>query len=324
MKKHACFLLGAVASLGTVFGQTREASPWDNPELPPETKNEIISLLGNSNSPQLAASKPDARQGIRTGKAQPAKLALEKTRPFASKDNARITIKVLIEWPDEFGYQLLLDSDATAYGDVIPENGYFWVEDEGYPDLDELYSEFEYAIPTDAADITGNYNVVLGGQIQHVDIPAGTYDAAVINPVAGTRDILYMAQGEDASLDNYVFEAGKEYVFTVDIDPGREHDNVVLGIKADYDLDVTAISAPTNSRGCRDSLPSAPAARPICRWRKRRHARPNFSVPKSADTTMSAWPASIVCLPVWRKSAKPMRWWPLPAWKAPCRGCWPD
>lgn len=247
MKKHACFLLGAVASLGTVFGQTREASPWDNPELPPETKNEIISLLGNSNSPQLAASKPDARQGIRTGKAQPAKLALEKTRPFASKDNARITIKVLIEWPDEFGYQLLLDSDATAYGDVIPENGYFWVEDEGYPDLDELYSEFEYAIPTDAADITGNYNVVLGGQIQHVDIPAGTYDAAVINPVAGTRDILYMAQGEDASLDNYVFEAGKEYVFTVDIDPGREHDNVVLGIKADYDLDVTAISAPTNS-----------------------------------------------------------------------------
>ena len=82
-------------------------------------------------------------QSLMQGSQRTMSIKLADVRPFDSKDKARISLDVQFDWGDGSGYQLLLDSDATAYGEAIPETGEL-VNGE-VPD--GLYDVFEYKIP---------------------------------------------------------------------------------------------------------------------------------------------------------------------------------
>ncbi len=103
-------------------------------------------------------------------------------------------------------FQILLDSGHDSYGEAFAPD-YFYASD---------YSAFEYAIPEDAdrysSEATGG--CLLMGDNQSIEIPAGVYDYAVVNPDPEGR--VYMVSGTSVGAgDDYSFDAGVEYVFSI-------------------------------------------------------------------------------------------------------------
>lgn len=133
---------------------------------------------------------------------------------------ASVTLRVIDEvYLDGSGFQMLLDADAVEYGVGIPETGNVLAY--GAEGAEELYSRFEYKLPENA---DGNFmtetDIVFNGESVTVSIPAGTYDWCIANPrywhddgpQIGLVSDIGTAHGRN---DDYVFEAGKSYVFTV-------------------------------------------------------------------------------------------------------------
>ncbi len=156
-------------------------------------------------------------------------LKLQEIRPLAEGGNARITLVVQKDWGDGTGYQILLDADATIYQDYI--------ENDPAQD-DAVYNEVEYKLPTYATSYGG---YLIAGERGSIDIPDGTYDYVVLNP---SFTGIYIVKNGDVAGDDVHFEAGNEYVFTIDND--GESDNCVMSMSSGIDLAVTAITSPTN------------------------------------------------------------------------------
>ena len=117
-----------------------------------------------------------------------------------------VTLKAGNIWGDGSGYQLLLDSTATAYGTVIPAKGVFY-DNCNAPAT--LYDAFHYKIPVDADPVCTTDNIVMDNSIT-IQIPAGTYDWCLVNPQPGA--LFWIPTGENGRKDNYVFEEGKKYL----------------------------------------------------------------------------------------------------------------
>ena len=133
-------------------------------------------------------------------------------REFDPTIPATITLTVGNIWPDGSGYQMLLDADANAYGTIIPTSGALTTDCEVDP---TLYDAFEYKIPTNADASCTAQNIVVNNSVT-IQIPAGTYDWCIANPTS--NDKIYIASDDgnvNSRQDDYVFEAGKTYVFTV-------------------------------------------------------------------------------------------------------------
>ena len=107
-------------------------------------------------------------------------------------------------WNDGSGYQMLLDADATAYGDVFSATGGWTATN---------YSAFEYLIPTDAECSADATHFVFENSVS-IQIPAGTYDWCIVNPSPGDKIYIAAQNGNvGGRQDDYVFEAGKTYEF---------------------------------------------------------------------------------------------------------------
>lgn len=122
-------------------------------------------------------------------------------------------------WGDGSGYQMLLDADANTSGVLWDSSHYIYVDGEQYSGGDlpsSYYDEFEYIIPTNAADGSLEApNSVVTGSVT-ITIPAGTYDFIILNPTPGDRIYVAAAAGDvDTANDDFVFEAGKTYHFTM-------------------------------------------------------------------------------------------------------------
>ena len=122
-------------------------------------------------------------------------------------------------WGDGSGYQMLLDADANTSGVLWDSSHYIYVDGEQYSGGDlpsSYYDEFEYIIPTNAADGSLEApNSVVTGSVT-ITIPAGTYDFVILNPTPGDRIYVAAAAGDvDTANDDFVFEAGKTYHFTM-------------------------------------------------------------------------------------------------------------
>ncbi len=133
-------------------------------------------------------------------------------REFDPNATATITLTVGNIWPDGSGYQMLLDANATAYGTIIPTSGALATDCEVDP---TLYNTFEYKIPTDADPSCTAQNIVVNNTVT-IQISAGTYDWCIANPTS--NDKIYIASDDGnvkSRQDDYVFEAGKTYEFTV-------------------------------------------------------------------------------------------------------------
>ena len=109
-------------------------------------------------------------------------------------------------WGDGSGYQMLLDADATAYGNEISTSGAYTAGN---------YSAFEYTLPEGAECDMNATNYVCGSSVT-LEIPAGTYDWCITNPTPGDRIWIASSNGNvGGRADDYVFEAGKTYEFHV-------------------------------------------------------------------------------------------------------------
>ena len=113
---------------------------------------------------------------------------------------------------DGSGYQMLLDADATAYGNEIPVEGPLTQSGNAPAGL---YDAYEYKIPVIPDGSTTTSNVVVNNTVT-IQVPAGTYDWCLTNPTPGDRIWIASSQGNvGGRADDYTFEAGYTYNFTV-------------------------------------------------------------------------------------------------------------
>ena len=113
---------------------------------------------------------------------------------------------------DGSGYQMLLDADATAFGNEIPAEGPLTQSGNAPAGL---YDAFEYKIPVNADGSTNTSNVVVNNSVT-IQVPAGTYDWCIANPTPGDRIWIASEQGNvGGRADDYTFQAGYTYEFTV-------------------------------------------------------------------------------------------------------------
>ena len=122
-------------------------------------------------------------------------------------------------WQDGSGYQMLLDADATAYGDVFTATG-AWTA--------TSYEAFEYTIPVDADCSVDATNFVFNNSVS-IQVPAGTYDWVITNPSPGDQIYIASNQGNvGGRADDYVFEAGMTYEFVLSMngETGNDQTNV--------------------------------------------------------------------------------------------------
>ena len=136
-------------------------------------------------------------------------------------------------WGDGSGYQMLLDADATAFGNEIPTSGALTSSCSGTAGL---YDAFEYKIPENADPNCSTSNMVVNNTVA-ITIPAGTYDWMITNPTPGDRIWIASSQGNvGGRQDDYVFEAGKTYEFVLSMQGSNDATNVTItdGNKATY------------------------------------------------------------------------------------------
>ena len=148
-----------------------------------------------------------------------------KYRRIPVSTNATVVLTAGDVWEDGTGYQMLLDGDATAYGDIIPEEGGLTSNGDA---SNEIYSQFEYKIPENADGSLTTQNVVFNSSV-YITIPAGTYDWCITNPSPGDRMWIASENGNVGGRQNdYQFEGGKIYQFTVSF--GGLNDRVDVNI----------------------------------------------------------------------------------------------
>jgi hypothetical protein len=140
-------------------------------------------------------------------------------------ENATVILTAGDIWGDGSGYQMLLDADATAFGATLPETGALSTSCSGN---EAIYAEFEYKIPTNADGNCSTQNIVYNNSVS-IEIPAGTYDWCITNPTPGDRIWIAAANGNVGGRQNdYTFEAGRTYEFTVSMYGGNDGVDVTI------------------------------------------------------------------------------------------------
>ena len=173
---------------------------------------------------------------------------LESYNSYLASGMATVTLTIGDVWGDGSGYQMLLDADATAYGDIIPETGGLTT---GGDASEAVYAEFEYKIPANADGLLNTSNIVLNNSVT-ISIPAGIYDFCITNPTPGDRMWIASNNGTvNGREDDYVFEAGKTYEF--EVTPHGSNDGVDVTITSNIPEDswtkVTNVSNPAEISG---------------------------------------------------------------------------
>jgi len=173
---------------------------------------------------------------------------LESYNSYLASGMATVTLTIGDVWGDGSGYQMLLDADATAYGDIIPETGGLTNSGDA---SEAVYAEFEYKIPANADGLLNTSNIVLNNSVT-ISIPAGIYDFCITNPTPGDRMWIASNNGTvNGREDDYVFEAGKTYEF--EVTPHGSNDGVDVTITSNIPEDswtkVTNVSNPAEISG---------------------------------------------------------------------------
>lgn len=181
------------------------------------------AMVANNQAVKKNVNLGDVRTAIGVVNSKPApKMSTPKR---AASDMVSVTLTVGDVWGDGSGYQMLLDADATAYGYYIPETGALTASGDASTDV---YDQFEYKIPENADGALATTNIVLNSSVT-IEIPAGTYDWCITNPTPGDRMWIASEQGNvGGRQDDYVFEAGHTYEFTVTLSGSNDAVNVEI------------------------------------------------------------------------------------------------
>ena len=174
------------------------------------------------------------------GQKKPLKVVkVIKTRADVPEGHSQITLSVLDKgdpgtgvWGDNTGYQMLLDENHSTYGSTIPETGALTTSGDV---SSSIYSLFEYKIPENADGALSTTNMIVSGT-SSITIPAGTYDWCITNPTPGERMWIASTNGEiQGRYDDYVFESGFAYTFTVSYIAQTGNDNVDVDITSNFE-----------------------------------------------------------------------------------------
>jgi hypothetical protein len=131
-------------------------------------------------------------------------------------------------WGDGSGFQMLLDPTATAYGTLFPAQGYAILAPCG---VQNLYQQFPYKIPENADSNCATSNVVLNNSIT-VQIPTGVYDFVICNPRTVAGQIMLPTGGSFSCVNDFYFQQGIHYTFTVTLVPPAGPARVTLSEQA--------------------------------------------------------------------------------------------
>ncbi len=173
------------------------------------TKSHVQKKISDSPKAKMEQVVRKAAPGI---VGTPYTGVLRATRADVPEGYAQVTLTAGDVWEDGTGYQMLLDADATAYGNQIPTTGAMTSSG----DVDAtVYAEFEYKIPENADGSLSTTNIVLNNSVT-ILIPAGTYDWCITNPSPGDRMWIANDAGNvGGRADDYVFKSRCSYEFTV-------------------------------------------------------------------------------------------------------------
>lgn len=149
---------------------------------------------------------------------------------------ARVTLTAGDVWGDGSGYQMLIDSNATAFGTTIPTTGPLTASGDATA---ATYAEFEWKIPTNADGAMTSANIVMNSTIT-IEIPAGTYDYCITNPTPADR--IWIAGGANSRADNFTFLDGVEYTFTVAL--AGSYDATTITMVAPNDVALSNLVVP--------------------------------------------------------------------------------
>jgi len=128
-------------------------------------------------------------------------------------------------WGDGTGYQMLLDKSHSLYGSTIPTDGALSTSCSGN---ESIYAQFDYKIPTNADGNCSTQHIVHNNSVS-ITIPAGVYDWCITNPTPDDRIWIASSQGNVGGRQNdYEFEAGNTYEFTVTLSGQNDAVNVVI------------------------------------------------------------------------------------------------
>ncbi|MDL2239861.1 DUF2436 domain-containing protein, partial [Bacteroidales bacterium OttesenSCG-928-L14] len=121
----------------------------------------------------------------------------------------RIEVAANDVWGDGTGYIALLDEDAEFAPDFTGLLLYTEIPM-------SIFSKVEYTVPEGVTNLLATTPKVVTGSA-YVDIPAGTYDYALLGPDQASGRIWTVGSGGPAAPigDNFVFEANKKYTFTI-------------------------------------------------------------------------------------------------------------
>ena len=195
MKRLFLFLAGTC--LLPVFGLGQSIKTANS--LPENASGPHFPITSKSGQTYIAYPKESGLQPIQ-----------RISRPGKNMANtATITLDVQYDCGENNGYQLLLDADATAYGIQIPAFGDITYSGDA---ADGLYDVFEYKIPTDATGIIAEQKWLSFNESASIEIAPGTYDFVITHPDENYG--IQVAYG-DTREDDFVFEAGIEYIFTI-------------------------------------------------------------------------------------------------------------
>lgn len=173
------------------------------------TKSHVQKKISDSPKAKMEQVVRKAAPGI---VGTPYTGVLRATRADVPEGYAQVTLTAGDVWEDGSGYQMLLDADATAYGNQIPTTGAMTSSG----DVDAtVYAEFEYKIPENADGSLSTTNIVVNNSVT-ILIPAGTYDWCITNPTPGDRMWIANDAGNvGGRADDYVFKSRCSYEFTV-------------------------------------------------------------------------------------------------------------
>lgn len=157
---------------------------------------------------------------------------------------ATIILDVDLRWGDDdlSGYQLLIDTTATAYGTIIPEEGPLTNDCNISANF---YNVFKYKVPANADASCDPEHYLLGPDgIDQITIPAGIADVVIVNPTPGSK--IWIAT--EGRFDDYKFLGGVTYTFKVikvmSADGVNFGDGVVLTYPIPNDMAVVDVTLP--------------------------------------------------------------------------------
>lgn len=169
------------------------------------------------------------------------------TPPTPPTGDVIVKLTVGDVWGDGTGYQMLLDDTHSLYGTTIPTSGALSMNCSGN---EGIYSQFSHKIPTNADGNCSTSNIVLNNSIE-ITIPAGTYDWCITNPTPGDRIWIAAANGNvGGRYDDYVFEGGHTYEFTVSMYGSNDGvDVTITGGKGMYQPNMSVMSLDVRTTG---------------------------------------------------------------------------